>query len=691
MNDILLIGNIKLVSNEMLGKFEEKQKVILCGEPSVQEFAQKNVVLYPFREDDKEYNGIYKSYGFDTVVYFSRVLDGQKRLYNELESLENALYSASLSNVKNFIYLTTNDYSDEVSSTRTRMLKTCEDICKQFVDERNISVTILRVPYLYSTEETASNLISVIKSAREENAIKLDGTKQQVTDLLNVEDLGTLISRMHDEPMTGFHVVDITGGNAIEFERIGEIISKATGITEISYRGYKEAIPVYSDSRVMRQLYGWFPIHLLEDDIDEILSTLEMNTQNSQVRKVKRIRNDKISNFLLVALEMIFVFVLSEFLNSWTLSNYRLDYVDFRLLFVIIIGTMHGTVAGIIASLLACVGYFASDLSVGNWEIIFFNIENWLPFASYFLSGTIVGHVRDKNKEEIHFLNEQQEILENKYNFLSDLYARTLENKEEFSRQILGYEDSFGKLYQVVRKLNSTMTDNIFYEAVFSIEEILKNTSVAIYTIGQNSHFARLNICSRDMNQTLGKSLDLEQFPAVTEALMQNQNWYNAESLPNYPAYAAPVWKDDQLHGAILIWEAEATQMKMDYYNKFSILAGLVQDALIRAIEYGEQQLETQMIENTKILKPEYFEEIIALKEKAGKEGMSDYTLLEILAPNLSLEKLGDMVSNGIRNTDMIGMRNDKKIYLLLNQANEKSLEIVRNRLEAKEIKLIKR
>ena len=65
---------------------------------------------------------------------------------------------------------------------------------------------------------------------------------------------------------------------------------------------------------------------------------------------------------------------------------------------------------------------------------------------------------------------------------------------------------------------------------------------------------------------------------------------------------------------------------------------------------------------------------------------MSDYTLLRITAENLSLQEIGDVVSENIRNTDSVGMRKDGFVYLLLSQTNEKSLQIVSDRLAPKGI-----
>lgn len=680
--DILLTGNIFISTNTLLDKLKDFGKIILCGDGPSVEYKSKKVISYKYREDDNEFRGIFKSYNLDTVVYFSKVLDGQKRLYDEIEMLENVLYCSRLSGVKKVIYVTTNDYVEGANTTRTRLINACDDICKQFADKNNIDLTLLRVPYLYSVEETDSNLAKILYKAMNDKIIEIPGAGEQFTDFLSDEDLGELLARIIDEPQRGYCEANISGGNRIEMSTLAELIHKECPAEEIIYRGFEEAIPQYLDDNLMREKYGWFAVRKLDESLTEIVATILKNKKTERKQKVVSARKKKIQDFILISLEMIFLFIVSEFITNWTKDFYRMDYVDFRLLFVVIMGTIHGTGAGIVASVFACLGYFSDDLLSSNFQIIFYNIENWLPFAAYFLSGTMVGHVRDKNKESIRFLNDQQQILENKYIFLNELYGKTLENKEDFSRQILGYEDSFGKIYQVVRKLNSTVTDKIFYESVTAMESILDVSSVAIYAVNENSPFARLNVCSSESNEFLAKTINLENYPKVWEALKDNQSWYNAERISEHPIYVAPICRSGSLIGMIALWKVSAEQMKMDYYNRFNIMCGLVQDALVRAIEYNEGQEHEHMIEGTRFLKPEYFEDIIEMKARLGKDGMYEYVLMQIESKGLSAAQISDAVSAGIRNTDVLGKRSDGSYYLLLNQASEESVRIVKKRLE---------
>lgn len=682
MKDILLTGNIFMVTNTLLEKLGDYGKIILCGKIPVAQYNSKKVTTYSYREDDNEFRGIFKSYNLDTVVYFSQVLDGQKRLYDEVEMLENVLYSSVISDVKNLIYVTTNDYADKNITTRTRLLKACEDICQEFAEKSDMNITLLRVPHLFSLEETEAYVSKTIRKLKTDSVIEISGSKNQVTDFLCDDDLGELLARIIDEPQKGYVEANVGGGNSMTMGKFAYMLYKTNETATIKYFEFKEAIPQALDDGKMRELYGWFAINRLEELLPEIIEILHKNTKQETKKKKVSARREKIQNIIIITVEMIFLFFISEFLTDWTAEHYRMDYVDFRLLFVVIMGTIHGIGAGIIASVLACLGYFAQDLMYTNFQIVFFNIENWLPFAAYFLSGTIVGHVSDKNKENIRFLKEQQEILENKYIFLNELYGKTLENKEDYSRQIVGYEDSFGRIYQVVRNLNSTVTDRIFYESVTAMEEILEASSVAIYSIGLNSPFARLNVCSSECSGSLAKTVNLESMPEIWSMLQDNQSWYNAEGKRDYPIYVAPINRQGVLIGMIVLWDVSAEQMKMDYYNRFNIMCGLVQDALVRAIEFNEREESKRMVPGTRFLKAEYFEEIVEMKKQLDKDGMYEYVLMQILTDGMTEGALGEFVAGGIRNTDILGKRADGGHYLLLNQASEESIRIVTKRLE---------
>ena len=60
----------------------------------------------------------------------------------------------------------------------------------------------------------------------------------------------------------------------------------------------------------------------------------------------------------------------------------------------------------------------------------------------------------------------------------------------------------------------------------------------------------------------------------------------------------------------ICIQEVKNGQLTLYYMNLFQILCGLVETSLLRALEYQEATEYKKYVENTRILKPEYFEKV---------------------------------------------------------------------------------
>lgn len=104
---------------------------------------------------------------------------------------------------------------------------------------------------------------------------------------------------------------------------------------------------------------------------------------------------------------------------------------------------------------------------------VIFNVQNWLPFACYLLIGCVLGYNRDKARDDIKSKADELKLLEEKYDFLQGLYTEVAKGKERFNNQIIGYKDSFGKMYSVVKRLNSTLPEWYFMRLWMSVRRFL--------------------------------------------------------------------------------------------------------------------------------------------------------------------------------------------------------------------------
>lgn len=689
--NILFTGNLPLVSNDFFSAIGEEYRCVTYCEKEKLKFEGKNVLTYSRNEEKDELSHVFTAFGFETVVYFSYMLEGNKNPFEELEQLEKVLHQCSKNQVKRFLYITGNHLpSQEKESVEEKsyliLKEACDALCHYISEQEAISVTILKVPYLYGKKLNRNDFLNEVL---QKGKLSFPGKKEFQTDFLCDEDLGELIGRMLDEPCPEmFAILHLSGDNPVTFEELGEQIRSYLPELEVSYGTEYDYIPRYRKGKRPRTEYGWYPKNRFEDILEEAIKRgfeeKNQKRKKQQASYERRKNHKKWKEKARVFLEILILFVVTEFLNDWTKGNVMVNFIDFRLIYVVIMGTMNGLNAGILAAALSCVGYHLVNATDTPWQVLFYNVQNWLPFACYFLLGAISGYTRDKHDDEVLYAKEEYDIMEDKYVFLSSLYREVLAGKEEFNHQIIGYRDSYGKMYSIVKKLDSTLPEEVFYEAVSILEDMLENNYVAIYSIDEQSDFARLNVCSKNCNQLVGKSMKTTNYPVVMEKLRANEVFENKQALEGYPAYATPIFRNEELVGMILLMKVNTRQMNMEFSNKFRIVTNLIRDSLIRAMDYYDRS--DAILDGTRILSTESFQKVLEVKRQMKQKQYLEFMLLKIEMQGMSTQEISEKVGSTVRNNDTLGLGEDGNLYLLLCQTGQEDLKVVAERLQKKQI-----
>ena len=222
-------------------------------------------------------------------------------------------------------------------------------------------------------------------------------------------------------------------------------------------------------------------------------------------------------------------------MNNVTQASVQFRFVDFRLLYVVILGTVHGMRIGISAALLACVScilYFLTQRL--TWEVLVYDVNNWLPFAAYLIAGAVTGYVKDKSENTKKVIDDQMKSLEDRYLFLYELYDQTLKNKSQYKDQLMSYRDSFGRIYSITKKLDTVLPDAVFREAVNVLEDVLENQSIAIYTVTPEQKYGRLAVSSRKLLDKAEGSIQLSRFSTMMNQLAADEVWFNRDLLQGY-------------------------------------------------------------------------------------------------------------------------------------------------------------
>lgn len=689
--DILITGNVHLLGSEFYKKIGVENKVVVCGKLNHKENSISNATIYNRELDEEEYENVFKTFHFHTVIYISKAVDGARKVFDELESLESTLYNCNRYDVPNMIYVAANDYiegthQNSLNSSRHVLINACENLCYTFSQENKKNVLVLRIPYLYNLEHLDHHLGEWIDSALKTKQVFFPGEPDDIVDFLWDCDLANLLLKILDNPTKNYYELNISGKSQLTFSEIENYFRENMGGISVECRGRGIAIPQASGDSIAREMYGWFPLANLSEHICDIVFMNQNDYEHrNRVRFLKSL-NPKIRWVISISLELIVLFLLANALERWLENNTLLNFVDFKLLIVVIMGTIHGLNIGIIAAIIACISYATTSLEISQWQVVFYNVQNWLPYATYLLVGGISGYSNDKKKDELSFYVEEQKVLEDKYVFLTEIYQKAIDNNKEFMGQIVGYKDSFGKMYSVIKSLESTFPDRIFLEAVQVLEEMMDNRTVAIYSVEKESMYARLVVCSKYSSNTLSKSINLANYPVMFSNIKQGNAWVNIDGYSDYPDYGMPIMHNGFLSGLIFLNQVSDKQMNLEYSNKFSIISGLIKDSLIRASEWIEIQEKDTMIPNTRILMADHFSKVVEARNQMRQKEVSEYSLLRLICQEMDFVKVSSVVTSLVRSNDVLGLGADGFVYLLLSQTGDKYISIIAQRLEKNNI-----
>ena len=178
----------------------------------------------------------------------------------------------------------------------------------------------------------------------------------------------------------------------------------------------------------------------------------------------------------LLIVELFVGCIVAELLTRYLSAAPQFSTIDVRLLFIVLMGGIYGMNAGIAAAFLEIVAMGYTYMEQGlNWQFLFYEPSNWVPFILYFTAGAVCGYVKYRNDDVLEFLKKENKLILDKFRFITTLYHEALDNKSEYKKQIIGSRDSFGKIFEVVKHLDTVVPQEIYAEAITVMEDVLDN------------------------------------------------------------------------------------------------------------------------------------------------------------------------------------------------------------------------
>lgn len=679
---VLLVGNTGYITKEFVQEAFPESEVFIMGNSLLKTERKKHLIVRPFPERDEELEDIFRTYDFELMVYFSNYITFHGTMEGEAEKLRKVLSYCKRSKEIHVIYLTGPEASYAATTGKTLLVRGAEDLCCQYGKMYQIPVKIVRIPYLYSGVYKEDYFYKMFAAIRSGEAVEIQESPDQPLQFLNSRDLAELLEKMSDNWDEEYHYLNVPNVFSNTFRELEQKIKEIDASVRLENRGLAPVEKIPPDDKVVRFKYGWFPkISLLEDfpDIyDQYLDSI-----GEKERRIDRwkIWLDKHRPIVKIV-ELVIGFFLFEFLNHLAGNQAQFKMIDLQLVFIVLFGSLYGINYGIAAAALETISLLAAYEREGvGWTTLFYEPSNWIPFIFYFAVGAICGYVRMKNKENIEFVTDENKLIQEKFFFMRDMYQDSLYDKRMYKKQIMGSRDSFGKIFDITRKLDTVLPQELFIETIHVMEDMLENHTVAVYSLGKNSEFGRLEIASKEIRSEFLNSIRISEYQAAISELEDGNVWVNRELLPDYPAYMAGIRKNKELVMLVCIKEVRSNQMTLYYMNLFKILCGLVEVALLRALEYQEAAKNMQYVEGTHILKTSYFMERLETFHAMQDEMVASYILLRLEYPGKSKEETDQILQHLIRANDVWGISEEGELYLILSQTDKESLPIVSGRL----------
>ncbi len=678
---VLCIGNTEYLTKEFIDETFPESKVMVVGNTELG--SAEKIKLFKIKKPSIK--AIFETYEFDFVVYFSGDLTFRTTEKNDSEELREVLECAKeLQKDVKILYLSSLDSSFLQKTDRSILSSAKELMCDYYETNHSLDIKIMQIPYLYSGVLQKDFLYKIFEQIYNGDTVNIEEKSSDRMHFMSLSDLSDLIFRIIENWQTGSGILTVRDEFNQKFSDLAEKLKTLETDVNVDFIPDEGSEEIALNNKALRNEYGWFAKISIIEDLQE---QYEIYTA-TKVPKEETLW-DKIKNFfakhslLVKTVELFLLFFVTELFLHSTDSAVIFSIVDFRTVYVVIMATVHGLYFGIASAALSSLSWFVAKVMSGTDPLtIFYEPTNWLAFVFFFLVGAVCGYVKLRKDDKIRFAVQQSQLLEDKLVFTREIYEDTLREKRDLKKQIIGSKDSFGKIFDITRKLNTVEPQLLYLRIMETFEDVLENKGITVYSVNGDSTFGRLEVASRDIIDSVSRSVSTETYAPIIEQLNEGEIWRNTDLLPEFPMYAAGVYRGGKLVLLIFLWHADIDQRSLYYVNLFKILRDLVQMSLLRAFDYNQAIYDEQYISNTHIMNVAAFddclENFVALSEKK----VSSYILLEVDCKGLGVCEADAILSKKVRANDIIGASENGTLRILFSQASEKDLEFILPRFE---------
>ncbi|KGE20117.1 NAD-dependent epimerase/dehydratase family protein [Paenibacillus wynnii] len=670
---------------------------------------------YVLSVEDTKCEEVFRSNRFDAVIHLAAQVSvsvSLKNPYQDAQSnvlgLSNMLSLSSRYGARKFIFASSAavyGLTEEVPILETSpfgpispygMNKMVgETYCSNWKEMYGLDTLCFRFSNVYGPRQGNSGeggVVSIfMKQILENQEITVHGDGNQTRDFIYVEDIADALFRASYSSLDGVYNLSTCQENSIN-DLIRELQQLQGDAALIKYVPSREG-DIYrstlDNGRIMHAL-DWAPKYTLQSGLRKMYTWASEVKETKPVVKPIEEKPSMIRQKLKTALpyaENLLAFSAVYGLNE---ILERSDYagMDFKLVYITIIGILYGSRQSMLAVLLSILLFIRQQTENGR-DIVSLLYDSTLFFqlALYLFVGLVVGYSIERRTNRLNNAEQQLQQASDKYAFLYEVYEETRSVKDELHQQIITTEDSFGKIHTVTRELESLEPERIFLAAIGVLEKIMQTDQVTIYTVNKTKSYLRLAGCSAVDTLEFPRSLKADQHEYLMSLLYDKQLYVNKELNLEFPLLSAPVVSRGEVVAIVSLHAVEFYRFTLYYQNLFKTVVELISSSLSRAHTYIDAAASQRYVdpEEGRVLQTEAFMEILASKQAASEQFGVNYVLLPTGLKNVTSEII-ERIHGSLRETDYLGMSADGELLMLLSNSTQSDVEHIVRRLRGQSV-----
>lgn len=602
--NVLLIGGSGSLINRLIVKFKKEghRIFLLTGDRYKKQKYEPVFERYNFAYSSENLQEIMESVRPDITIYTGAFDPNYRWMSEEREAvrftsdLMNVLVAYSTIRMGKFIFLSshevyegyhenalTEDIPPETTGYRGTTLIQAEEICNNYRKNWKLDLLILRLDHLFCIPESALEIHSVcarmcLESMRD-GCISADSNHEFA--MLYEQDAVEFIFQIVKSREHKFYLYHLSSDCVIsEVELAGRIQKYLNNGSSIVTVSKYDKRCILSGKRFQEE-FGMHTIFELDEIIGQTIDYMRKHEERFDKYQESRDSWWKILwkkwkwvfQVIVPFVENLLCFIPFFMLNNRMTDSAYFTNLDPYLLYVLVFAIIYGQQQATFSAVCAVAGYLFRQMyqRTGFEVVLDYNTYVWI--AQLFILGLIVGYMRDQIRMIRRESLEMEEHLTGQIADLQEINATNVRIKAAMEQQLIGHQDSIGKIYQITSRLE-------------------------------------------------------QQMPDIYQELAERRVYINKAMAEEYPLMATAIYEEEEIRLIIMVWGLSWEHMTLGEANFLTVVSYLIQNAVLRAQRYIKALEEARYREGSEILEPEAFESLVRAYEHAQGRNLTQYTLL---------------------------------------------------------------